>query len=96
MFDKMIRNFRHKGLQKLFVSGSRKGIPPDMAVRLTLQLDALHAAANVQDLNLPGYHLHELQGAREGTWAITVRANWRITFRFMDGDALDVDFEDYH
>lgn len=92
----MIRNFKHKGLQKLFETGSRRGIPPDMAARLTLQLDALNAAGDVQDLNLPGYHLHELQGKRKGTWAMTVRANWRITFRFANKDALDVDFEDYH
>jgi proteic killer suppression protein len=92
----MIKNFRHKGLQKLFESGSRKSVPPEMATRLTLQLDAINGAESVQDLSLPGYHLHELQGGRKGTWAITVRANWRITFRFEDGDAWDVDFEDYH
>ena len=92
----MIRNFKHKGLQKLFETGSRRGIPPNMASRLMLQLDALNAAGEVQDLNLPGYHLHELQGNRKGTWAITVRANWRITFTFANRDASDVDFEDYH
>ena len=67
-----------------------------MAARLQLQLDALNGAESVQDLNLPGYHLHELKGNRKGTWAITVRGNWRITFRFEDGDAWDIDFEDYH
>jgi proteic killer suppression protein len=92
----MIRNFKHKGLQKLFEAGSRRGVPPDMAKRLSLQLDALNSAAEVTDMNLPGYHLHELQGARKGTWAITVRANWRLTFSFSEGDAAEVDFEDYH
>jgi proteic killer suppression protein len=92
----MIRSFKHKGLQRLFESGSSRGIPPDMARRLTLQLDALNSAGMVTDMNLPGYHLHELRGSRKGTWAVTVRANWRLTFTFSDGDAADVDFEDYH
>jgi toxin HigB-1 len=92
----MIKNFRHKGLQKLFESGSRKGVPPDMAARLTLQLDVLNGAVSPQDMGLPGYNLHELQGDRKGTWSVTVRANWRITFRFDQGDVWDVDFEDYH
>lgn len=92
----MIRTFRHKGLKQLFETGSQRSVPPEMARRLALQLDALNAAATVTDINLPGYHLHELQGARKGTWAITVRANWRLTFTFSAGDAADVDFEDYH
>jgi proteic killer suppression protein len=92
----MIKTFRHKGLKQLFEIGSRRGVPPEMAGRLTLQLDVLNAATAITDMNLPGYHLHELQGARKGTWALTVRANWRLTFTFCDGDAADVDFEDYH
>jgi proteic killer suppression protein len=92
----MIRSFKHKGLRMLFETGSRRGIPTDMARRLSLQLDALNSAGMVSDMNLPGYHLHELQGKRKGTWAVTVRANWRLTFIFNDCDAADVDFEDYH
>jgi proteic killer suppression protein len=92
----MIRSFKHKGLQTLFETGSRRGVPPDMANRLILQLDALNSADAITDLNLPGYHLHELRSNRRGTWAVTVRANWRLTFSFADGDAGDVDFEDYH
>jgi toxin HigB-1 len=92
----MIRSFKHKGLQRLFEAGSRRGIPPDMAPRLTRQLDLLNAARDVRDMGLPGFGLHELQGERAGTWAVTVRANWRLTFEFRDGDAWDVNFEDYH
>jgi proteic killer suppression protein len=92
----MIKTFRHKGLKQLFETGTRRSVPPAMARRLMLQLDALNAATTVADMNLPGYQLHELQGTRKGTWAITVRANWRITFTFSDSDAADVDFEDYH
>jgi proteic killer suppression protein len=92
----MIRNFRHKGLKRLFEDGSKKGVPPDLARRLTLQLNVLNSIGELGDANLPGYNLHELQGDRRGTWAVTVRANWRITFKYENGDVLDVDFEDYH
>jgi len=67
-----------------------------MADRLRRQLDALEEARDVLDMNLPGYDLHQLKGDKAGTWAVTVRANWRLTFRFVGGDALDVNFEDYH
>ncbi len=92
----MIKTFRHKGLKQLFETGSHRGVPPQMAGRLTLQLDALNSAEALTDMNLPGYHLHELQGERKGTWTVRVRANWRLTFTFNNGDASDVDFEDYH
>jgi proteic killer suppression protein len=92
----MIKNFRHKGLKQLFETGSRKGVDPQLAKRLTIQLDALDAARDVRDMDLPGFDLHELKGKRKGTWAVTVRANWRLTFKFQSSDALDVDLEDYH
>jgi proteic killer suppression protein len=92
----MIRNFSHKGLKQLFESGSHKGIEPSLSRRLTIQLDALDMARDVRDMNLPGFDLHELKGKRKGVWSVTVRANWRLTFRFKDGDASDVDLEDYH
>jgi len=92
----MIKNFRHKGLKQLFETGSRKGIEASLTRRLTIQLDALDAARDVLDMNLPGFDLHELKGKRKGTWAVTVRANWRLTFKFQSSDALDVDLEDYH
>jgi proteic killer suppression protein len=92
----MIKNFRHKGLKQLFETGSRKGVDPQLAKRLTIQLDALDAARDVRDMDLPGFDLHELKGKRKGTWSVTVRANWRLTFKFQSSDALDVDLEDYH
>ena len=92
----MIRSFSHKGLRRFFESGSKRGVPPEMADRLRRQLDALEEAMDVLDMNLPGYDLHQLKGDKAGTWAVTVRANWRLTFRFVGGDALDVNFEDYH
>jgi proteic killer suppression protein len=92
----LIRSFSHKGLRQLFESGSHKGIEPSLKGRLTIQLDALDAASDVRDMGLPGFDLHELRGKRKGVWSVTVRANWRLTFRFENGDASAVDLEDYH
>jgi len=92
----MIVSFRHKGLRQLFETGRSKQIPADFSARLTRQLDALHQADEPRQLNFPGYDLHELKGERSGTWAMKVNKNWRITFRFEGGNAVDVDLEDYH
>lgn len=92
----MILSFRHKGLQKFFEQGAQKGIQATHAKRLRLQLAALDAATTVDDMDLPGYRLHELKGDRKGVWSISVSGNWRVTFRFFDGNAEIVDYEDYH
>lgn len=92
----MIKGFRHKGLERLFESGDYRGVPAEHALKLIRQLDFLNAAVEVTDMDLPGYALHKLKGERKGTWAIKVTGNWRSTFIFEDGDADDVDFEDYH
>ena len=92
----MIRSFRHKGLTKYFATGSLAGIQVAHAERLTLILGALNAATTPGDMALPGLKLHPSKGGRSGTWSVTVRANWRITFRFEGKDAIDVDYEDYH
>ena len=92
----MIRTFRHKGLKLLFETGSHRGVPPELAERITRRLDRLDASEVVRDLDLPGFGLHELKGSRAGTWSFKVSGNWRITFRFEDGDAFEVHLEDYH
>jgi proteic killer suppression protein len=92
----MIKSFQHKGLKRLFEKGDRRGVSAQLADKITRRLDSIDAAAQVTDLNLPGFNLHELKGDRKGTWSITVSGNWRITFEFRDGDAYIVDFEDYH
>lgn len=92
----MIRTFRHKGLAKFFATGSKAGIQGAHAEPLSLILAALNAATAPSDMGLPGLKLHPLKGSRSGTWSVTVRANWRITFRFEGKDAVDVDYEDYH
>ncbi|HEX5081094.1 MAG TPA: type II toxin-antitoxin system RelE/ParE family toxin [Blastocatellia bacterium] len=92
----MITSFHHKGLKDFWEKGGRKGIPPSMASRIERVLDALDAATDVSQLNLPGFNLHQLKGDRKGGWSIWVSANYRITFRFKQGDAHDVNLEDYH
>ncbi len=92
----MIRGFRHKGLERYFSKSDRSGIDAKQATRILRLLDRLDAATKPEDMNLPGYRFHGLKGERKGTYAISVSGNWRITFRFEDGDAVDVNSEDYH
>lgn len=92
----MIRSFAHKGLSLFFNTGSSKGIQAMHAGRLRLILGLLDAAKSVDDMGAPGLALHALKGDRKGAWAVTVQANWRVTFRFVDGGAEVVDYEDYH
>lgn len=92
----MIRSFNHKGLAKFFQTGSTAGIQATHAKRLRLILGRLNAASGIKDMNLPGLRLHELSGNRAGIWSVTVSGNWRVTFRFEDGDAEIVNYEDYH
>jgi proteic killer suppression protein len=92
----MITSFKHKGLRELFENGKSKRIPADFASRLLRQMDAINQADTIEQLNFPGYDLHELKGERAGSWAMKVNKNWRLTFRFAGSDAADLDLEDYH
>ncbi|MGE4532848.1 type II toxin-antitoxin system RelE/ParE family toxin [Halomonas sp.] len=92
----MIWSFKHKGLAKFFKTGNTAGIQPVHAKKLRLILGRLHAASGAKDMDLPGLQLHELSGNRAGIWSVTVSGNWRVTFRFVDGDAEIVNYEDYH
>jgi proteic killer suppression protein len=92
----VIASFRHRGLQKFFLTGSQAGIRPEQADRLRLTLGRLNAAARPQDMALPGLRLHQLKGALRGRWSVTVSGNWRVTFAFSGKDAILVDYEDYH
>jgi proteic killer suppression protein len=91
----MIRTIRHKGLKRLFEQDDPSGVNPDHVDKLRSILATLHAARTVDHMDLPGFRLHPLKGQMKGFWAVTVRANWRVIFRF-DGDAEDVDYVDYH
>lgn len=92
----MIQSFRHKGLGKLFETGSTVGIQASHAKRLRLQLTALDTANAIEDMEVPGFALHPLKGALRGRWSISVNGNWRLTFEFKDGNAYLLDYEDYH
>lgn len=91
----MIESFRHKGLKKLFEDDDRSRLPPDLVERIRDVLAALDATTTIEGLDRPSLRLHPLKGKLKGFWAVTVRANWRIVFRFRDGTAYDVDFLDY-
>ncbi|MBW1699125.1 MAG: type II toxin-antitoxin system RelE/ParE family toxin [Deltaproteobacteria bacterium] len=92
----MIKSFIHKGLEKYFYTGSKRGIKPEHAKKLGKILDRLHAATELRDMHYPGSNLHLLRGQYEGMYAVSVSGNWRIIFRFEQGHALDVDYRDYH
>jgi proteic killer suppression protein len=92
----MIRGFRHRGLKRLFERGDRSLIRPDMLDKVENILPCLTRASLPEHMNLPGFRLHPLKGGRAGQWAVTVRANWRIVWRFDGPDVLDVDLIDYH
>jgi proteic killer suppression protein len=92
----MIEGFRHKGLKRLYEDNDRRLLPPDMVERIRTVLAALDSAKVIEDLARPSFKLHPLKGELKGFWAITVRANWRIIFRFEDATAFEIDFVDYH
>jgi proteic killer suppression protein len=92
----MIRSFKHRGLKRLYERDDRSGIRPDLLEAVEDILGRLDQAATPQALNLPGYRLHPLKGDLRGFWSVTVRANWRIIFRFEEEDAFDVELIDYH
>jgi toxin HigB-1 len=92
----MIEGFRHKGLRRFYEEDNRKHLPPELVERIREILTALEAAETIEALSRPSFRLHALKGQLKGFWAVTVRANWRIIFRFVGGKASDVDFVDYH
>lgn len=92
----MIRSFQHRGLQRLYERGDSSGIRPDLAEKVERIVTVLDAAETPRALDLPGFRLHALKGDLKGFWAVTVRANWRIIFRFQGTDAFDVELIDYH
>jgi proteic killer suppression protein len=92
----MIRSVKHKALREFFEKNSKRGIPPELATRLRDRLDVIDAATTLEDIALPHFDLHELKGDRAGAWSVKINKNWRVTFNFADGDASNVNFEDYH
>jgi toxin HigB-1 len=92
----VIRSFKHRGLKRLYERGDRSGIRADLLETVERILTVLDSATAPQALDLPRYRLHPLKGELKGLWSVTVRANWRVIFRFEEGDVCDVELIDYH
>lgn len=93
---RMISSFRHDRIRGFFETGSKAGINPAHAKKLNVQLGVLNQAKRPEDMNLPGWTWHPLTGALVGRYAISVNGNWRLTYEFVGGDAVLVDYEDSH
>jgi proteic killer suppression protein len=92
----MIQSFRHKGLKHLYEDDDPRGVLVEHLTKLRKILARLDASSSAEDMNLPGFNLHLLKGKLRGFMAVTVRANWRVVFRFAEGNAYDLDYLDYH
>jgi proteic killer suppression protein len=92
----MIESLRSRSLKRFWERNDDRGIRRDWVARIKMILDALNAAAQPDDMNLPGLKFHALKGDRKGEYAVYVSRNWRITFAWSGQDATQVDLEDYH
>ena len=92
----MVRTFQHAALKRYFETGNPQGIPSEMVKRIQIRLNALNRARELRDFNLPGFDFHSLKATRKGKYSIRVTGNYRLTFRFQNGDVLDLNLEDYH
>ena len=92
----MIRTFQHRGLRRLFEDGDSSKLRADLRKRIADVLAHLDTALRPADVDLPGYRLHALKGDLKGYWSVSISGNWRIVFRFEEGDVFDVDLVDYH
>lgn len=92
----MIKSFKHKGLKKLFETGKISGVNPQHSERLRKILALLETSETIEDMDLPGLNLHNLKGKRKTTYAVKVSGNWRVTFKLINGDVLELNYEDYH
>jgi len=93
----VIKTFADRHTQELYTTGKSKRFPPDIAKRAARKLEYIDLATRLDDLKVPpGNRLHELERDRMGQYAISVNDQWRICFRFIDGDAYDVEITDYH
>lgn len=92
----MILSFRSRSLKRFWERNDVSRLPPNRITRITILLDRLDASVKPEDMNLPGFGFHQLSGQNRGRYAVSVSANWRITFAWQDEDAIDVDFEDYY
>jgi proteic killer suppression protein len=92
----MIKSFEHKGLEKFFYEENKSGIQPKHAQKLADILDRLNASTAIKDMDFPGSYLHQLSGKSKGSWSVRVSGNWRVVFKFFEGNAYNVNYVDYH
>lgn len=92
----VIKSFRHKGIERFFLRGSKSSVQPSHIPRLRAQLFRLNAAKKSEDMDAPAWKLHALKGKLRGHWAVWVDKNWRLTFAFDGEDVVLVDYQDYH
>ncbi len=93
----MIKSFADRRTQELYATGKAKRFPPDIVKRAARKLEYVNLAIRLDDLSVPpGNRLHSLKGDRKGQYSISINDQWRICFRFIDGDAYDVEVCDYH
>lgn len=92
----MIKTFAHKGLQKFYETDSTDGIQAKHSKKLRFILMALDNANSVRDIDNPALRLHQLKGDMRDLWSVTVNGNWRVVFRFEDGNAYVLNYLDYH
>jgi len=92
----MIKRFSHKGIKTFYETGSKAGIQSSHAPKLARQLARLNLAKSPADMNVPGWKLHPLKGDLAGYWAVAVSGNWRLLFELNNGDAVHIDYNDYH
>ena len=92
----MIQSFKHRGLKALYDGRTVRSAVPAHVEKLRDILAVLDRSRGPDDMNIPGFRLHSLKGTLAGFWAVSVSGNWRVTFRFDNGNAVNVDYVDYH
>lgn len=92
----MIKTWKHKGLKQFFETGNKAGITVVHERKIKIILQRLNAAIEVEDMNTPGMQFHKLAGNYMGFYSVSVNGNWRIIFKFIDQNAEEVNYIDYH
>ena len=92
----MTKRFKHRGLEALYDGRTARRVTSHHVEKLRDILAQLDQSRTPDDMDIPGYRLHPLKGRSKGYWAVSVSGNWRVTFRFEQGHAVDVDYLDYH
>ncbi len=92
----MIRRFGHRGLRRLYESDDRRGVSSELVEKTARVLARLDVATRPEQLDLPGFRLHRLEGDLAGYWSVTVEGEWRIIFSFDVENTNDIDLVEYH